>query len=171
MVGIVRYVYVVFVAFLLVLTIVLSVADAAVVVVIVVAAVFVVVGRIPMKKNDNDNESSAPPRYIYVFNGFFMSMRNKFVGPTNSIHCYVVEWDPKVLSWKSFRNDILGYVIEDNLCVVLSVFFFAVIIGFCNVHSTLSFLRCPKHIYVDQRIQMKHQMDQYVKLYYKTTKN
>jgi len=43
----------------------------------------------------------------YVFNAFFMAMRNKFVGE-NSIHCYVVEWDPSRLSWSAFRNSVLG---------------------------------------------------------------
>jgi hypothetical protein len=47
---------------------------------------------------------------LYVFNAFFMAMRAKFVGD-NSIHCYVVEWDPSTFSWSAFRNDILGYVI------------------------------------------------------------
>lgn len=41
---------------------------------------------------------------IYVFNGFFMSMRSKFVAPGTSIHYYVVEWDPKDLSWSDFRG-------------------------------------------------------------------
>ena len=45
---------------------------------------------------------------VYVFNAFFMSMRSKFVGPENSIHCYVVEWDPSKLSWAAFRNKVLG---------------------------------------------------------------
>lgn len=45
---------------------------------------------------------------LYVFNAFFMSMRSKFVGKGTSIHCYVVEWNPKKLTWASFRNDILG---------------------------------------------------------------
>lgn len=44
---------------------------------------------------------------LYVFNAFFMAMRAKFVGK-NSIHCYVVEWDPSNLSWSAFRNKVLG---------------------------------------------------------------
>lgn len=44
---------------------------------------------------------------LYVFNAFFMAMRAKFVGD-NSIHGYVVEWDPSLLSWSKFRNDVLG---------------------------------------------------------------
>ncbi len=45
---------------------------------------------------------------LYVFNAFFMTMRSKFVGEANSIHCYVVEWDPAKLSWSDFRNKLLG---------------------------------------------------------------
>lgn len=45
---------------------------------------------------------------LYVFNAFFMSMRSKFVQKGTSIHCYEVEWKPSVLSWSSFRNDIIG---------------------------------------------------------------
>ena len=41
-------------------------------------------------------EGKAP---IYAFNGFFMSMRSKFVAPGTSIHYYVVEFDPAELSW------------------------------------------------------------------------
>jgi hypothetical protein len=44
---------------------------------------------------------------LYVFNAFFMAMRSNFVGE-NSIHCYVVEWDPSILSWSAFRNKVLG---------------------------------------------------------------
>lgn len=47
-----------------------------------------------------------PP--LYVFNAFFMTMRGKFVAPSSSIHCYVVQWDPKNMSWETFRNDFLG---------------------------------------------------------------
>jgi hypothetical protein len=45
---------------------------------------------------------------LYVFNAFFMVMRSKFVGDGVSIHCYEVQWDPKKLSWESFRGELLG---------------------------------------------------------------
>eukprot|EP01041_Mallomonas_annulata_P002483 gene2483-4829_t len=45
---------------------------------------------------------------IYVFNGFFMSMRSKFVAPGTSIHYYVVQWDSSELSWSDFRGKVLG---------------------------------------------------------------
>lgn len=45
---------------------------------------------------------------IFVFNAFFMTMRNKFVAPNASIHYFVVEFDPDTLSWKDFRGKVLG---------------------------------------------------------------
>lgn len=45
---------------------------------------------------------------IYVFNGFFMAMRSKFVTPGTSIHYYVVEFEPDNLSWADFRGKVLG---------------------------------------------------------------
>eukprot|EP00928_Gymnodinium_smaydae_P059429 TRINITY_DN4275_c0_g1_i3.p1 TRINITY_DN4275_c0_g1~~TRINITY_DN4275_c0_g1_i3.p1 ORF type:complete len:464 (-),score=141.51 TRINITY_DN4275_c0_g1_i3:222-1613(-) len=45
---------------------------------------------------------------LYVFNAFFMSMRNAFTAPGKSIHYYTVEWDPKKLSWEDFRGKVLG---------------------------------------------------------------
>lgn len=45
---------------------------------------------------------------LYVFNAFFMTMRSKFVGKGTSIHCFSVEWSPKILSWSDFRNKLLG---------------------------------------------------------------
>ena len=44
----------------------------------------------------------------YVFNGFFMAMRQKFVAPGTSIHYYVVEFDPAAMSWADFRAKLLG---------------------------------------------------------------
>merc|ERR1719482_1502530 len=45
---------------------------------------------------------------VYVFNGFFMSMRSKFTKPGSEIYYYNVEWDPKDLSWADFRGKVLG---------------------------------------------------------------
>uniref|UniRef100_A0A7S2SSL9 adenine phosphoribosyltransferase n=1 Tax=Rhizochromulina marina TaxID=1034831 RepID=A0A7S2SSL9_9STRA len=50
-------------------------------------------------------EGKAP---IYVFNGFFMSMRSKFTAPGASIYYYVVDWDSAALSWADFRGQLLG---------------------------------------------------------------
>merc|ERR1712166_644076 len=44
----------------------------------------------------------------YVFNGFFMEMRNKYVAPGLSIYYYVVEWDATTMSWEEFRCKGLG---------------------------------------------------------------
>ena len=45
---------------------------------------------------------------IFVLNGFFMSMRSKFVTKGTSIHYYVVDFDPSKLSWADFRGKVLG---------------------------------------------------------------
>merc|ERR1719362_517879 len=51
---------------------------------------------------------------LYVFNGFFMSMRSKFVSEGASIYYYVVSWntepkgEAKGTSWEDFRGSVLG---------------------------------------------------------------
>merc|ERR1712232_722373 len=45
---------------------------------------------------------------VYIFNGFFMSMRSKFTKPGTEIYYYVVEWDAKSLPWADFRGKVLG---------------------------------------------------------------
>merc|ERR1719305_1017089 len=45
---------------------------------------------------------------VYIFNGFFMSMRSKFTKPGTEIYWYSVEWDPAALSWADFRGKVLG---------------------------------------------------------------
>jgi nucleoside diphosphate kinase len=45
---------------------------------------------------------------LYIFNGFFMSMRAKFTSPGSEIYYYSVEWDPADLSWADFRGKVLG---------------------------------------------------------------
>lgn len=45
---------------------------------------------------------------VYVFNGFFMSMRSAYVESGASIYYYVVEWDSTKLSWEDFRGSVLG---------------------------------------------------------------
>lgn len=44
----------------------------------------------------------------YVFNGFFMTMRSKFVEAGTSIYYYVVEWDSEACTWADFRGKVLG---------------------------------------------------------------
>eukprot|EP00927_Polykrikos_kofoidii_P072340 TRINITY_DN68475_c0_g1_i1.p1 TRINITY_DN68475_c0_g1~~TRINITY_DN68475_c0_g1_i1.p1 ORF type:complete len:365 (+),score=78.84 TRINITY_DN68475_c0_g1_i1:74-1096(+) len=45
---------------------------------------------------------------MYVFNGFFMAMRDTYTAPGKKIHYYVVEWDTERLSWADFRSKVLG---------------------------------------------------------------
>jgi hypothetical protein len=45
---------------------------------------------------------------VYIFNGFFMSMRAKFVTPGTSIHYYTVSFNSSALSWEEFRGNVLG---------------------------------------------------------------
>jgi len=45
---------------------------------------------------------------IYAFNGFFMSMREKFTAPGTSIYYFVVEFDSAALKWSDFRGQVLG---------------------------------------------------------------
>ena len=40
----------------------------------------------------------------YVINGFYMSMREKYVAKGASIYYFTVEWDEKDLSWEDFRG-------------------------------------------------------------------
>mmetsp|Transcript_70760 Transcript_70760/g.133665 ORF Transcript_70760/g.133665 Transcript_70760/m.133665 type:complete len:471 (-) Transcript_70760:201-1613(-) len=45
---------------------------------------------------------------FYIFNGFFMAMRSKFVAPGASIHYFVTEWEASHLDWGRFRSKVLG---------------------------------------------------------------
>jgi len=45
---------------------------------------------------------------IYAINGFYMDMRAKFTTPGTCIHYFETEWDPRQLTWASFRGDVLG---------------------------------------------------------------
>ena len=45
-----------------------------------------------------------------MLNAFFMSMRSKFTSADATIHYYVVEFDPKVLSCADFRGKVLQTV-------------------------------------------------------------
>jgi len=45
---------------------------------------------------------------IFVINGFYMAMREKYTTPGTSIYYYLVEWDPAKLSWEDFRGKVLG---------------------------------------------------------------
>eukprot|EP00349_Pseudokeronopsis_sp_Brazil_P010566 CAMPEP_0202971636 /NCGR_PEP_ID=MMETSP1396-20130829/28937_1 /ASSEMBLY_ACC=CAM_ASM_000872 /TAXON_ID= /ORGANISM="Pseudokeronopsis sp., Strain Brazil" /LENGTH=297 /DNA_ID=CAMNT_0049701203 /DNA_START=27 /DNA_END=920 /DNA_ORIENTATION=+ len=45
---------------------------------------------------------------LFTFNAFFMEMREKFVNASVTIHYYVVEFEPELLSWSDFRGKVLG---------------------------------------------------------------
>jgi len=46
--------------------------------------------------------------HIFVINGFYMAMREKYTKSGSSIYYYLVEWDPSKLSWEDFRGKVLG---------------------------------------------------------------
>ena len=45
---------------------------------------------------------------VYVFNGFFMNMRAKYVAPGTSIHYYSVSFPASSLPWSCFRSQVIG---------------------------------------------------------------
>eukprot|EP00906_Rhabdomonas_costata_P018744 RCo027331 len=49
-----------------------------------------------------------PAGPVFVINGFYMAMREKYTKPTASISYYLVEWDQSKLSWADFRAKVLG---------------------------------------------------------------
>eukprot|EP01001_Neometanema_parovale_P007210 NODE_3527_length_1204_cov_112.411656_g3347_i0.p1 GENE.NODE_3527_length_1204_cov_112.411656_g3347_i0~~NODE_3527_length_1204_cov_112.411656_g3347_i0.p1 ORF type:complete len:339 (-),score=110.12 NODE_3527_length_1204_cov_112.411656_g3347_i0:121-1137(-) len=53
-------------------------------------------------------QRSQVPSEIYVINGFYMSMREKYTKPPAEIHYFNTEWDTKNLSWEDFRGKVLG---------------------------------------------------------------
>jgi nucleoside diphosphate kinase len=60
-------------------------------------------GKLPLPCEDGEEGGE-----IFVFNAFYMSMRDAFVKPGTSIHFYHVEFDPTKLSWADFRGKVLG---------------------------------------------------------------
>jgi nucleoside diphosphate kinase len=49
---------------------------------------------------------SDPP--LYCFNGFYMSMRDKYANAASKIHVFVVNWSSEKKPWEKFRDDFLG---------------------------------------------------------------
>lgn len=45
---------------------------------------------------------------IYVINGFYTAMREKYTQASAQLYYYSVEWDAKDLSWADFRSKVLG---------------------------------------------------------------
>lgn len=50
----------------------------------------------------------------YVFNGFFMQMREQYIAKGKMIYYFKVEWSPSEVSWKKFREDVLGVTDPSN---------------------------------------------------------
>lgn len=46
---------------------------------------------------------------IYVFNGFYPSLRRKYMAPQLTLNYVVVEWDGAELSWVDFLTDVVGH--------------------------------------------------------------
>jgi len=53
-----------------------------------------------------DSIQGKPP--LFCINGFYMAMRAQYLSPSASIHCYTVEWEDDVMSWKTFSRDVIG---------------------------------------------------------------
>lgn len=43
-----------------------------------------------------------------------MAMRAQYLTPSASIHCYTVEWEDDVMSWKTFLSDVIGSTNPDE---------------------------------------------------------
>jgi len=52
--------------------------------------------------------AAGAPTPIYVINGFYMAMRDKYTTDGAAIVYMLAEWDPAALSWKDFRGKVLG---------------------------------------------------------------
>jgi len=53
-------------------------------------------------------KAAEPDDHIFVINGFYMAMREKYTKKGSSIYYYLVEWEPNKLSWEAFRGKVLG---------------------------------------------------------------
>jgi len=53
-------------------------------------------------------QAKEPDGHIFVINGFYMAMREKYTKSGSSIYYYIVEWEPAKLSWEDFRGKVLG---------------------------------------------------------------
>jgi hypothetical protein len=53
-------------------------------------------------------QAAEPAEHIFVINGFYMAMREKFTKPGSQIYWYLVEWDAGKTSWEDFRGKVLG---------------------------------------------------------------
>jgi nucleoside diphosphate kinase len=51
---------------------------------------------------------------MYVFNGFFMSMREKYVKEGAGIYYFTITWPESKYSWADFRGEVLGATDPEN---------------------------------------------------------
>merc|ERR1719313_1636028 len=51
---------------------------------------------------------ACPKVPLFVINGFYMSMREKYTLPAANLYWLTVEFDPAKLSWEDFRGKVLG---------------------------------------------------------------
>jgi len=54
----------------------------------------------------DDDGNVSPP--VFVVNGFYPAMREKYVEEDAGVHLFVVGFKPDDLSWASFRSDVIG---------------------------------------------------------------
>eukprot|EP00435_Cladocopium_sp_Y103_P058587 s740_g20.t1 len=45
---------------------------------------------------------------IFVINGFYMAMRDKYLLRGSSVYWLCIQWERSILSWKTFREEIVG---------------------------------------------------------------
>lgn len=64
--------------------------------------------KIEESKVINSTPTPIPSDTIYVINGFYMTMREKYTKPGASIYYYEVEWESAKHSWTDFRGKIIG---------------------------------------------------------------
>jgi len=56
----------------------------------------------------SDAPTDAPADTCFTINGFYPSMRQKFVSEGAAVRCMVCEWDESRVSWKEFRREVIG---------------------------------------------------------------
>lgn len=54
------------------------------------------------------NEDGTGPRVLYVVNGFYARMREKYVVPGVIVHWFVIRFDGSQLPWRDFRAHVIG---------------------------------------------------------------
>lgn len=55
-----------------------------------------------------DLEEDDATESLFVIDGFYPALREKFIKEESNIHLFVVAFDPKVVSWAHFRSQVVG---------------------------------------------------------------